>query len=205
MKTNNKFFKGVLALCCGVMVCGSMASCGDNDDFEVNVPTDTGDNKEMTTAEITYKVSLGKDELNVNDVVVSFLDKDGKEQTMTMTEREWTWKCNLNTANIPSKFELRVKHMRKANLMLEANTEYEVGAISKIIVVVKNKAGRVICDCDGLGLQFTEFNKFTGEQIMNPWSSTVSGWFDDLTNTSKKTVEVFPKKIVYNKITQRYW
>ena len=40
---------------------------------------------------------------------------------------------------------------------------------------------------------------------MNPWSSTVSGWFDDLTSTSKKTVEVFPSKIIYNKMTQKYW
>ena len=205
MKTNNKFMKGVLAICCGLMVCGSFTSCDSDDNDFVVTKDDNGDNRELYSAEITYKVSLGKYELAVDDVVVSYLDKEGKEQTLTMTENEWTWKCNLTAADAPKNFELRVKPKRKENLKLDANTQYELGVISKIIVRVKNKAGRMICDCDGLGLQYGGFHEFTGDQIANEWSSTVTGWFDSLTSTDKKTVEVYPNKIVYNKMTQKYW
>ncbi len=204
MKTNNKLFKSVFAFCCGLMVCGSLASC-DNDDINITSREDTGDNSEMATAEIIYKVSLGKYELAVDDVVVTYLDKEGKEHSMTMTENEWTWKCDLTSADNPAYFELRVKPTRKSNLNLDANTKYEVGVISKIIVKVKNKAGRSICNCDGLGLNYSDFHSFTGEQLMNEWSSTVTGWFDGLTGTNKKTVKVYPNKIVYNKMTQEYW
>lgn len=204
MKTNNKYFKGVLAICCGLIVCGSFASC-DKDDNDFEVKQDTGDNRELASAEIIYKVSLASQELAVDDVVVSYTDKEGQEHTMTMTDNEWTWKCDLTPADCPKNFVLKVKPTRKENLNLDKNAQYEVGVLSKIIVRVKNKAGRTICDCDGLGLSFTGFHQFTGEQLMNPWSSTVSGWFDDLTSTSKKTVEVFPSKIIYNKMTQKYW
>ena len=193
MKTNNKYFKGVLAICCGLIVCGSFASC-DKDDNDFEVKQDTGDNRELASAEIIYKVSLASQELAVDDVVVSYTDKEGQEHSMTMTDNEWTWKCDLTPADCPKNFVLKVKPTRKENLNLDKNAQYEVGVLSKIIVRVKNKAGRTICDCDGLGLSFTGFHQFTGEQLMNPWSSTVSGWFDDLTSTSKKTVEVFPSK-----------
>ena len=56
-----------------------------------------------------------------------------------------------------------------------------------------------------MGLNYDGFRNFSGEQIMNEWSSIVTGWFDDLTNTNKKTVQVYPDRIVYNKITQKYW
>ncbi len=204
MKTKGNFFKSVLAICCGLIVCGSFASC-DKDDSNFEISHETVDTRELASAEITYKVSLGKYELAVDDVEVSYLDKDGKEHTLTMTDNEWTMKYNLTSADKPVNFELRVKPTRKANLKLDADTKYEVGVISKIIVKVKNKAGRMICDCDGLGLDYADFHSFSGEQLMNEWSSTVTGWFDDLTNTSKKTVEVYPNKIIYNKMTQKYW
>ena len=177
MKTN-KFFKGVLAICCGLIVCGSFASC-DKDDNDFEVKQDNGDNRELASAEIIYKVSLASQELAVDDVVVTYTDKEGQEHSMTMTDNEWTWKCNLTPADCPKNFVLKVKPTRKENLNLDKNAQYEVGVLSKIIVRVKNKAGRTICDCDGLGLSFTGFHQFTGEQLMNPWSSTVSGWFDD--------------------------
>ena len=204
MKTNSKFFKSVFAISCGLIVCGSLASCNkeDNDFF---TPVDKGDNRELASGEIVYKVSLGKQELMVNDVVVTYLDKEGKEHSVKMTENEWTWKCNLTPADKPENFELRVKPTRKENLKLDPDTRYEVGVISKIVVKVKNKAGRYICDCDGMGLDYGDFRNFSGEQIMNEWSSIVTGWFDDLTNTNKKTVQVYPDRIVYNKITQKYW
>ena len=204
MKTN-KFFKGMLAICCGLVVCGSLASCNSDDDDFVVTKDDGGDNRELYSAEIIYKVSLGKYELTVNDVEVSYLDKEGKEHTMAMTENEWTWKCDLTAADAPKNFQLKVKPTRKENLKLDADTQYELGAISKIIVRVKNKAGRMICDCDGLGLQYGGFHEFTGAQIANEWSTTVTGLFDGSTSTDKKTVEVYPNKIVYNKMTQKYW
>ena len=203
MKTN-KFFKSMLALCCGLIVSGSLVSC-NNDDNEIVVTKDDGDNRELATAEIIYKVSLGKYELAVNDVVVTYLDKEGKQHSLTMTENEWTWKCDLTAADDPANFELRVKPTRKGNLNVDDNTKYEVGVMSKIIVKVRNKAGRLICNCDGLGIDYSGFHEYTGEQLKNEWSSTVTGWFDGLTNTNKKAVKVYPDKIVYNKMTQKYW
>ena len=46
MKTNSKFFKSVFAISCGLIVCGSLASCNkeDNDFF---TPVDKGDNREL--------------------------------------------------------------------------------------------------------------------------------------------------------------
>lgn len=204
MKTFDKFFKSVLAISCGLIACGSFTSCDkdDNDFFETQ---DTGDNRELASAEIIYKVSLASHELSVNDVAVIYVDKEGQEHSMTMTENEWTWRCNLTPADCPKNFVLKVRPTRKENISLDPNAQYELGAISKIIVRVKNKAGRTICDCDGMGLEYGGFHQFSGEQVMNPWSSTVTGWFDDLTSTSKKTVEVYPNKIVYNNMTQKYW
>ena len=102
MKTN-KFFKGVLAICCGMIVCGSFASC-DKDDNDFEVKQDNGDNRELASAEIIYKVSLASQELAVDDVVVTYTDKEGQEHSMTMTDNEWTWKCNLTPADCPKNF-----------------------------------------------------------------------------------------------------
>ena len=71
--------------------------------------------------------------------------------------------------------------------------------------MVKNKAGRVICDCDGLGFIKTDFTTMTGEQLSNPLASVISGWFDSLFSTDKKTLEVYSGKIVYNDMSQEYW
>ena len=204
MKTNNKMMKSVMAFCCGLMVCAGFASCSSDDD-DFGTPKDNGDNTELATAEIVYKVSLGKHELDIDDVVVKYTDKEGKQQTMTMTENEWTWRCSLNTNDIPKIFELRVEPKRKDNLNLDKKAEYETGCVSKIIVTVRNRAGRVICECDGMGIYTDGFSKLTGEDIMNPWNSTVTGWLNNLTNVTKKTLEVYPKKIEYNGMCQKYW
>ena len=98
---------------------------------------DNGDNRELASAEIIYKVSLASQELAVDDVVVTYTDKEGQEHSMTMTDNEWTWKCNLTPADCPKNFVLKVKPTRKENLKLNKNAQYEVGVLSKIIVKVK--------------------------------------------------------------------
>ncbi len=70
---------------------------------------------------------------------------------------------------------------------------------------MKNKAGRVICECEGLGLHPGGFSTFTGEQLNDPWSDVVSGWFSNLTNTNKSTLTVYTNKIKSNGMTQKYW
>ena len=45
----------------------------------------------------------------------------------------------------------------------------------------------------------------TGEQLSNPLASVISGWFDSLFSTDKKTLEVYSGKIVYNDMSQEYW
>ena len=63
----------------------------------------------------------------------------------------------------------------------------------------------VICECDGLGLKPGGFSTFTGEQLNDPWSDVVSGWFSNLTNTNKSTLTVYTNKIKSNGMTQKYW
>ena len=123
MKTN-KFFKGVLAICCGLIVCGSFASC-DKDDNDFEVKQDNGDNRELASAEIIYKVSLASQELAVDDVVVTYTDKEGQEHSMTMTDNEWTWKCNLTPADCPRHTDA---HLHQCHLhRSRTGLSYQVG------------------------------------------------------------------------------
>ena len=206
--TKNKFLISLCAICCGLFTCIGLTSCGGSDDDDDFSTKDTGDNRELYSAEVTYKVSLGKNELDAYDVNVTYLDKEGAEHSMAMKDTTWTWKCNLVADDVkdePKGFELRVKPTRKENLNLDPKANYEVGIISKIIIQVKNKAGRVICECDGLGLKPGGFSTFTGEQLNDPWSDVVSGWFSSLTNTNKSTLTVYSNKIKSNGMTQKYW
>jgi hypothetical protein len=202
--TKNKILNGIAAICCGVLVCGSLSACGGDDDNGQQREEVVDDNV-LASAEVTYQVRLGKDQLQMSNVEVLYLDASGKEQIMQMTGNEWTMKRSLKATEIPAKFELRVWSTQKSDLELEHDAKYEVGCISKIIIVVKNKAGRVICDCDGLGFIKTDFTTMTGEQLSNPLASVISGWFDSLFSTDKKTLEVYSGKIVYNDMSQEYW
>lgn len=184
------------------------AACGDNDDDAPFQETDEQKSyydRELDTADITYEVKLAQDELSLYDVEVEYRGDDKKDNTFMMTDNVWTKTYHLTKASLPGDFVLRTRPKLKENLQLEKDASFRVGCITKITVKVKNKYGRLICDCDGLGLQQTEFVTMTTEQIENPLSSWASDLIGALFSQDKKTVEVYEDKIIYNDMTQRYW
>ena len=183
------------------------AACGDDDDDPIQETDEQKSyfDRELDTADITYEVRLAKDELSLYNVEVEYRGDDKKDNTLTMTDTVWTKAYHLTKASLPGDFVLRARPKLKEGLQLEKDASFRVGCITKITVKVKNKYGRLICDCDGLGLQQTDFVTMTTEQIENPWSSLASDLIGSLFSQDKKTVEVYDNKIVYNDMTQRYW
>lgn len=191
-----------LLLTTGFTACG-----GDDDDDPIQETEEQKSyfDRELETADVTYEVRLGKDELSLYDVEVEYRGDDKKDNTVTMTNATWSKTYHLTKASLPGDFVLRARPKLKEGLQLDKDAKFEVGCITKIIVKVKNKYGRLICDVDGMGLVQTEFVTMTTEQIVNPWSSWASDLMGSLFSQDKKTVEVYDNKIVYNDMTQRYW
>lgn len=191
-----------LLLTTGFTACG-----GDDDDDPIQETEEQKSyfDRELETADVTYEVRLGKDELSLYDVEVEYRGDDKKDNTITMTNATWSKTYHLTKASLPGDFVLRARPKLKEGLQLDKDAKFEVGCITKIIVKVKNKYGRLICDVDGMGLVQTDFVTMTTEQIVNPWSSWASDLMDSLFSQDKKTVEVYDDKIVYNDMTQRYW
>ncbi|MBQ3752179.1 MAG: hypothetical protein II864_01370 [Prevotella sp.] len=191
-----------LLLTTGFTACG-----GDDDDDPIQETEEQKSyfDRELETADVTYEVRLGKDELSLYDVEVEYRGDDKKDNTITMTNATWSKTYHLTKASLPGDFVLRARPKLKEGLQLDKDAKFEVGCITKIIVKVKNKYGRLICDVDGMGLVQTEFVTMTTEQIVNPWSSWASDLMGSLFSQDKKTVEVYDNKIVYNDMTQRYW
>lgn len=191
-----------LLLTSGFTACG-----GDDDDDPIQETEEQKSyfDRELETADVTYEVRLGKDELSLYDVEVEYRGDDKKDNTITMTNATWSKTYHLTKASLPGDFVLRARPKLKEGLQLDKDAKFEVGCITKIIVKVKNKYGRLICDVDGMGLVQTDFVTMTTEQIVNPWSSWASDLMGSLFSQDKKTVEVYDNKIVYNDMTQRYW
>ncbi|MBR6195446.1 MAG: hypothetical protein IKQ58_08265 [Prevotella sp.] len=191
-----------LLLTTGFTACG-----GDDDDDPIQETEEQKSyfDRELETADVTYEVRLGKDELSLYDVEVEYRGDDKKDNTITMTNATWSKTYHLTKASLPGDFVLRARPKLKEGLQLDKDAKFEVGCITKIIVKVKNKYGRLICDVDGMGLVQTDFVTMTTEQIVNPWSSWASDLMGSLFSQDKKTVEVYDNKIVYNDMTQRYW
>jgi hypothetical protein len=191
-----------LLLTTGFTACG-----GDDDDDPIQETEEQKSyfDRELETADVTYEVRLGKDELSLYNVEVEYRGDDKKDNTITMTNATWSKTYHLTKASLPGDFVLRARPKLKEGLQLDKDAKFEVGCITKIIVKVKNKYGRLICDVDGMGLVQTEFVTMTTEQIVNPWSSWASDLMGSLFSQDKKTVEVYDNKIVYNDMTQRYW
>ena len=203
------FLNAMLAICCGLVMSAGFVAC-DSDDDEESPTEETEEQKSyfdrtLASAEVEYYVSLGKDELQMYDVQVQYMDATGTELPLTMTDTVWTWKRTLKPDDLPAKFVLRAKPSQKEGLNLPPNAEYEVGCITKLRVTVKNQYGRIICERDDIGLSTTGFVTMTGEQIMNPWSSAISDLFGSLFNTDKKSLTVYSNKIVYNGMSEHYW
>ncbi len=207
MKKNTLRF--AIALSCGLLMSGAfLTSCKDSNAETVVEETEEEKSyydRTLATAEVEYQVSLGSDELSIYDVEVIYTNEKGEEISFPMTKDEWSLKRSLKPEDLPASFVLRAKPSRKTGLDLEADKKYEVGCITKIYVVVKNKYGRVICERDGMGLSQTEFTDLTGSQIMNDMSSMVTDWMGSLFSTDKKTLDVYSDKIEYNDFTERYW
>lgn len=191
-----------LLLTTGFTACG-----GDDDDDPIQETEEQKSyfDRELETADVTYEVRLGKDELSLYDVEVEYRGDDKKDNTITMTNATWSKTYHLTKASLPGDFVLRARPKLKEGLQLDKDAKFEVGCITKIIVKVKNKYGRLICDVDGMGLVQTDFVTMTTEQIVNPWSSWASDLMGSLFSQDKKTLEVYDDKIVYNDMTQRYW
>ena len=191
-----------LLLTTGFTACG-----GDDDDDPIQETEEQKSyfDRELETADVTYEVRLGKDELSLYDVEVEYRGDDKKDNTITMTNATWSKTYHLTKASLPGDFVLRARPKLKEGLQLDKDAKFEVGCITKIIVKVKNKYGRLICDVDGMGLVQTDFVTMTTEQIVEQWSSWASDLMGSLFSQDKKTVEVYDNKIVYNDMTQRYW
>ena len=207
MKKKN-FLWSMMALTVAAVLSVGFTACGGDDDDDPIQETEEQKSyfdRELETADVTYEVRLGKDELSLYDVEVEYRGDDKKDNTITMTNATWSKTYHLTKASLPGDFVLRARPKLKEGLQLDKDAKFEVGCITKIIVKVKNKYGRLICDVDGMGLVQTDFVTMTTEQIVNPWSSWASDLMGSLFSQDKKTVEVYDNKIVYNDMTQRYW
>jgi hypothetical protein len=204
-----KQLKWMLVLCCGLVMSAGFAACDDDDDDHFQ-REETDEEKsyfdrELATADVTYKVRLAKDELKLYDVKISYMDEKGVEQSFLMNDTAWTLKRSLTPKDLPAEFVLRAKPSLKDGLVLDDNAQFQVGCITKLLVVVKNSYGRVICERDDIGLSPSDFVTMTGADIKNPWSSAVSDLFGSLFNTDKKSVTVSSNKIKYNGMSEHYW
>lgn len=204
-----KYFYAALALCCTIAMSVTLTSCNDDDEDK---PTKEQTDEEksyfdrtLASADITYIVRLGKDELKLYNVTVSYMDEYGKENSFAMTDTTWQLKRSLKPGDLPAKFVLRCSPDRKYDVTVPNDEVVTVGCITRIDVVVKNSYGRIICDVDDMGLSQTEFVEMTGEHFMSPWSEPISDIFGSIFGVDKKTVNVYEDKIVYNGMTQRYW
>ena len=142
------------------------AACGDKDNDDAFEETDEQKSyfdRELATADITYEVRLAKDELSLYNVEVEYRGDDKKDNTLAMTDTVWTKTYHLTKASLPGDFVLRARPKLKENLQLEKDASFRVGCITKITVKVKNKYGRLICDCDGLGLHTSSCFRHDGQ------------------------------------------
>lgn len=199
--------KMMAAVACALLLTASFSACGDDNDDPIQESEEQKSyfDRELASAVVTYEVRLAKDELSLYDVEVEYRDENKQDRSFSMTDTVWTKTYNLTKASLPADFVLRSKPKLKEGLQLEADASFRVGCITKIIVKVYNSYGRIICDCDGLGLQQGDFVTMTKEQIENPWSSWAADLMGSLFSQDKKTLEVYDDKIVYNDMTQRYW
>jgi len=185
-----------------------LSSCDEDDDFTPAEQTEEEKSyfdRQLETADVTYQVRLGKDELSLYDVEVEYRSDDKQDNTLMMTDTLWTKTYHLTKASLPGDFVLRSKPKLKSGLKLEKDASFQVGCITTIKVTVQNQYGRTICDCDGLGLSQTDFVTMTTEQIENPWSALAAELMGSLFSQDKKTLMVYDNKIVYNSMSQRYW
>ena len=80
-----------------------LTSCGDSDD-DVNTGEEKTNDNVAAKAEVTYYVDLGANTLELADVEVTYLDENKKENTIKMTQKQWTLTRTLSASQLPADF-----------------------------------------------------------------------------------------------------
>ena len=153
-----------------ILVSGfTLTSCGDSDDDVTTGEEKTNDNV-AAKAEVTYYVDLGANTLELADVEVTYLDENKKENTIKMTQKQWTLTRTLSASQLPADFSLKVSFEQKYDVTPEDDKEYEFGCVSKIPFKVYNSKGVKICDHPGVVTETDGSHpKMKGNQMSGWW------------------------------------
>ena len=108
----------------------TLTACGDSDD-EVTKEEEKADDNVAAKAEVTYYVDLGANTLELADVEVTYLDENKKENTIKMTQKQWTLTRTLSASQLPGDFSLKVSFEQKYDVTPEDDKDYEFGCVSR--------------------------------------------------------------------------
>ena len=190
------------------LACGTttvLTSCDDSDDDVTKEETKTNDNI-AAKAEVTYYVDLGANTLELADVEVTYLDENMHEQTIKMTQKQWTLKRTLAASQLPADFMLKVDFEQKSDVTPEDDKDYKFGCVSRIPFKVYNSKGEMICDHPG-AVTVTDGHHpmMKGNQMSGWWLSYSLGINPDkLLNFDKKTLTVKSDRAEFNDMDYKY-
>ena len=102
MNIKQKMKKQFMWMIAAILVSGfTLTSCGDSDD-DVNTGEEKTNDNVAAKAEVTYYVDLGANTLELADVEVTYLDENKKENTIKMTQKQWTLTRTLSASQLPA-------------------------------------------------------------------------------------------------------
>jgi hypothetical protein len=189
-----------------ILVSGfTLTSCGDSDDDVTTGEEKTNDNV-AAKAEVTYYVDLGANTLELADVEVTYLDENKKENTIKMTQKQWTLTRTLSASQLPADFSLKVSFEQKYDVIPEDDKDYEFGCVSRIPFKVYNNKGEKICDHPGVVTETDGSHpKMKGNQMSGWWLTYALGINPDkLLNFDKKTLTVKSDRAEFNDMDYKY-
>lgn len=183
----------------------TLTSCGDSDDDAINEEAKANDHV-AAKAEVTYYVDLGANTLELADVEVTYLDENGQENTIKMTQKQWTLKRTLTASQLPADFSLKVSFEQKFDVTPEDDKDYEFGCVSRIPFKVYNNKGEKICDHPGVvTVSDGSHPKMKGSQMAGWWLTYSLGINPDkLLNFDKKTLTVKSDCAEFNDMDYQY-
>ena len=112
----------------GLLVLGSLVSCGSDDEPEVKTPT---------SARAEYMVNLSQDLLDVATVTIYYIDSNGQQAQETVTSTPWTKIVSIATLPVPA-VGFSVQPQLKGE---PSKDSYIIEADGKITITVLDKKG----------------------------------------------------------------
>ncbi|MBQ3632236.1 MAG: hypothetical protein II949_13545 [Prevotella sp.] len=120
----------------GLLVLGSLASCGGSDDNDDPTPTPQPDVLKATSATAEYVVNLNQGLLDAATVTIYYIDGNGQQAQETATTTTWT--KTVSFAALPTQAGFSVQPQLKGAPSQEA---YTIEADGKMTVTVLDQKG----------------------------------------------------------------